>query len=216
MNVVKPLPHLTLLRLQKAKLKVNTPNNSFVFHFPSISFSTTPPLLWPGLSLWQVPPFPQLHLGPACHCGRSRLVTPTPPPFSTLTFSTLRGGLSLWQVPPFPSRLSTPLSRPFFLSNCVNFLPSYNFHRIRPAFHHTMARPVIVAGPAIPFSTAWRISSLSSFPSSLVATLTAAVQVPPFFSPLHAPFMILLSFGPACHCGESRFQTTIPITFFPS
>ena len=47
--------------------------------------TTQPPLLlpfqWPGLSLWQVPPYffsiispPSAHShGPACHCGRSRL-----------------------------------------------------------------------------------------------------------------------------------------------
>ena len=58
----------------------------------SVSASHTPPLplpfQWPGLSLWQVPPYflsiispPSAHPhGPACHCGRSRLATNIPNP----------------------------------------------------------------------------------------------------------------------------------------
>ena len=54
----------------------------------SPSLSTPSPSFRPGWSLWLVPPSPHLHLssvltvGPACHCGRSRLSTPLPFPTS--------------------------------------------------------------------------------------------------------------------------------------
>ena len=107
---------------------------------PQISLSYRP-----GLSLWQVRPIPSSTLstpfslpfiGPARHCGRSRLFPSSSfstPPSSSLChcgrsrlspsiFSTsllpltlsYRPGLSLWQVPPFhpPSSLS-PFFYPF-------------------------------------------------------------------------------------------------------
>ena len=214
MNVVKPLPHLTLLRLQKAK--VNTPNNSFVFHFPSISFSTTPPLLWPGLSLWQVPPFPlsqaflilascilRLHLGPACHCGRSRLVTPTPPPFSTLTFSTLRP----------VSALPLPPPRPSFLSS--HHGPARHCGRSRHPFLHSLA---LIHQHFLPFLLPFLTSH---YPYCRSASLPFLQPTPlpiydsSFFRPglslwrvplshYHSHhFLSFLNLGPAYHCGRS-------------
>ena len=87
---------------------------------PGLSLWQVPPFLYlphtflspsyrPGLSLWQVPPilsstlstpFSHPSIGPACHCGRSRLFPSSSfstPPSSSLSY---RPGLSLWQVPP--------------------------------------------------------------------------------------------------------------------
>ena len=71
-----------------------------------------PPFYRPGLSLWQVPPisFSLSLIGPACHCGRSRL-SPLSIFFTFLPLSlSYRPGLSLWQVPPFLSPLFTFLT----------------------------------------------------------------------------------------------------------
>ena len=81
------------------------------------------------MSLWQVRPiffFYFLHtflslslIGPACHCGRSRLFTPPPLPLPSSSYPLLlsyRPGLSLWQVPliysPLFSNLSTSSTSP--------------------------------------------------------------------------------------------------------
>ena len=58
------------------------------------------PFQWPGLSLWQVPPYflpiispPSAHPhGPACHCGRSRLATNTPNPLPSVKTTLERCG----------------------------------------------------------------------------------------------------------------------------
>ena len=80
---------------------------AYLLPLPSPSLS---PSYRPGLSLWQVPPIPSSTLstpfsppfiGPACHCGRSRLFPSSSfstPPSSSLSY---RPSLSLWQVPPF-------------------------------------------------------------------------------------------------------------------
>ena len=68
-----------------SRLTTNTP---FSLPSPLYTRPQSPPLLRPGLSLWQVPPSvlsvispPSAHLnGPACHCGRSRHVPNTPNP----------------------------------------------------------------------------------------------------------------------------------------
>ena len=76
----------------------------------------------PGLSLWQVPPFTfpfhftlsfYLPIGPACHCGRSRLPYLHSLPKFFLYSPFYRPGLSLWQVPP-PT---------FFLPHLHKFTP---------------------------------------------------------------------------------------------
>ena len=65
-------------------------------------------------------PFTFFHLciGPACHCGRSRPISPLIPP-STHTTSTHpqpRPGLSLWQVPPRPSHFFPYLTSIYYSS----------------------------------------------------------------------------------------------------
>ena len=68
--------------------------------FSHLLLSSTPiiiPIIWPGLSLWQVPP---------CSPSNSpRTSTLLDSPFNTLSF--LRPGLSLWQAPPPPFPLLT-------------------------------------------------------------------------------------------------------------
>ena len=77
---IVPLPLLPLSLPQQPKGKAR---NNHTTHPPLLL-----PFKWPGLSLWQVPPSvlsvispPSAHPnGPACHCGRSRLVPNTPNP----------------------------------------------------------------------------------------------------------------------------------------
>ena len=122
---------------------------------PSSSPPLSSPPLRPGLSLWQVPPeqypptpfspllpspltcfFPQPPLsypssGPACHCGRSRLVPLltllAPLPFNTLSF--LRRGLPLWQAPPPPFPLF-PTSTPSITLTFYPFKPGLSLWQV--------------------------------------------------------------------------------------
>ena len=99
--------------------------------FPSPSYR-------PGLSLWQVPPisFSLSLIGPACHCGRSRL-SPLSIFFTFLPLSlSYRPGLSLWQVPPFlspflPSSPSSPFHFPLF------YRPGLSLWQVPPIFDFT-------------------------------------------------------------------------------
>ena len=131
------LPHTNLSPSYRPGLSLwQVPPISFLY-LPHTNLS---PSYRPGLSLWQVPPISFLFLfhtspfslsyrplslsstsptlispypiGPACHCGRSRLFPSPPSPHLPPLFSlSYRPGLSLWQVPPFlpPSSLSSPL-----------------------------------------------------------------------------------------------------------
>ena len=96
------------------------------------------PFYRPGLSLWQVPPisFSLSLIGPACHCGRSRLSPSSI--FSTFFPLSLsyRPGLSLWQVPPFlspsfPSSPSSPFPFPLF------YRPGLSLWQVPPIFDFT-------------------------------------------------------------------------------
>ena len=170
--------------------------------------------------MWLVPPSPPSlaptstlshYLGPACHCGRSRLDCSLPPllpylsPFPTSYIGTSRSipspflpfwpGLSLWQVPPRAS--------PFYLLS-LSTLPSYLSHFSHlyiPATSSLLAWIVIVAGPA----------NFSHFPApspSLSPLYHPPSDTPPF--PQHS--------GPACHCGRSRhflLPLYISLTSFP-
>ena len=188
---------------------------SLVTHLYTLSLSR------PGLSLWQVPPshppsslsyplypFPLSPIGPACHCGRSRLDSSFPPrlpyffPFPTSYTGTYRSipspslpfwpGLSLWQVPPRASPSS-------LLS--LSTLPSHLSHSSILATSSPLARLVIVAGPA-PFFP---------FPALLSLFIPSDITLP-----LTLPF--LLHSGPACHRGRPRhflLPLYISLTSFP-
>ena len=127
-----PSPHLSLSR----------PGLS-LWQVPPISFLHLPhtfpsPSYRPGLSLWQVPPisFSLSLIGPACHCGRSRL-SPLSIFFTFLPLSlSYRPGLSLWQVPPFlspflPSSPSSPFHFPLF------YRPGLSLWQVPPIFDFT-------------------------------------------------------------------------------
>ena len=106
-----------------------------LLYLPHIFLS---PFYRPGLSLWQVPPisFSLSLIGPACHCGRSRLSPSSI--FSTFLPLSLshRPGLSLWQVPPFlspsfPSSPSSPFPFPLF------YRPGLSLWQVPPIFDFT-------------------------------------------------------------------------------
>ena len=106
-----------------------------LLYLPHIFLS---PFYRPGLSLWQVPPisFSLSLVGPACHCGRSRLSPSSI--FSTFLPLSLsyRPGLSLWQVPPFlspsfPSSPSSPFPFPLF------YRPGLSLWQVPPIFDFT-------------------------------------------------------------------------------
>ena len=148
-------------------------NNSFEF------LTSLAPTLRLGLPLWLVPPFrpfftydiPLLQNGPACHCGRSRLLVPfpthshpvtsprsNPPPLSPHNFlHYLKGpachcGRSHLIPSPYPIlHKFIPPHR----SSQISTIPSpilTNPHNLSPIFTspliHLSARLVIVAGPA--------------------------------------------------------------------
>ena len=146
---------------------------------------------------------PSHYLGPACHCGRSRLVSP---PFylatshirTTLISITLLTyiplplhpfwpGLSLWQVPP-----TLPIS-----NTLPPFLPPHPLTITLPYLHsplrYIVARLVIVAGPAI-----------SSYPGASLTPPSLLFPLPTStYKPTPPP---LQATGPACHCGWSRLS----------
>ena len=144
-------------------------------YFPTSLLFPPPTLVLPALS-----PLHFLHSGPACHCGRSRLA---PPPFISFpyphyphiyhTFHTYLSlllhlfwpGLSLWQVPP---------TSPTFLHLLPLYPPDITLPLIHPPFSYTVARLVIVAGPAI-----------SSCPCTFLSPLSPAL--PPVDICLQAP-----------------------------
>ena len=95
------------------------------------------PSQWPGLSLWQVPPyFLSIISPPFAHPHGPAPFTSLPPLYPTISHSPLRPGLSLWQVLPL-SHLPTSSSPLIPLSSL--YLPPIPI---------TPARLVIVAGPA--------------------------------------------------------------------
>ena len=129
------LPHTFLSPSYRPGLSLwQVPPISFLYlphTFPSPSYR-------PGLSLWQVPPisFSLSLIGPACHCGRSRL-SPLSIFFTFLPLSlSYRPGLSLWQVPPFlspflPSSPSSPFHFPLF------YRPGLSLWQVPPIFDFT-------------------------------------------------------------------------------
>ena len=140
-------------------------------------------------------------IGPACHCGRSRLFTPPSlslpsPPSPFLLF--YRPGLSLWQVPPIYSPLLSKffhLSTPPRLSligpacHCGRSLcPTSQRERQEITPPHTppspiacsLARLVIVAGPALLASPHFFLSIIPPFSiSSHTWPGLSLWQVPP-------------------------------------
>ena len=108
---------------------------------PVISAVPAPILPFPYFppQLSHPPPFSTLPIGPASHCGWSRLssISPPSPCSHHYTFSLSRPGLSLWQVPPCVS--------PFYLS--TSHIHTTLISIYTPATTSLLARLVIVAGP---------------------------------------------------------------------
>ena len=185
--------------------------------------TTQPPLLlpfqWPGLSLWQAPPYflsiispPSAHPhGPACHCGRSRLATNTPNPLPSHLYTQPS------VIPTFKARLvivAGPALRP---------TPPIHFHPIFIPNHQSspLLRPGLSLWqvpphqyPPPPFSPLLPSLSFTCFHFSRRTTRLATIARLPLFTcfPPHPPSSYPL-FGPACHCGRSR---QIPLLTLPA
>ena len=117
--------------------------------FSHLLLSSTPiiiPIIWPGLSLWQVPP---------CSPSNSpRTSTLLDSPFNTLSF--LRPGLSLWRAPP-PHSHCLPLQ---LLLSLSSFTPSKS-----PACHCGRSRLIFLLYPShhsVPSPLFLSLSSLAA------------------------------------------------------
>ena len=188
------------------------------------------PFQWPGLSLWQVPPYflsiispPFAHPhGPACHCGRSRLSTHFPHSLPSHLYTQPS------VIPTSKARLvivAGPAHLHLFLSPHppLIFIPTPHPHHSGPACHCGRSRLVPSSSlctslPCLPifcilfiqfFGPAYhcgrsRLPHFHYLPSTSPASFFCAL-----------PFLPIT--GPACHCGRSRLPLfTPPPSLFPS
>ena len=154
---------------------------------PLFPFPYLPPSTLPSS------PFSTLPIGPASHCGWSRLSSIPCSHLYTLSLS--RPGLSLWQVPPGllpPSPTSLSLSCPHIL-HCYLLL-----YPLTTSF--ILARLVIEIGPALSLPLFIYLPPISTPPSYRL-----------HFSLIYPCYYI--SSGPACHCGRSRPPPPLSNTF---
>ena len=186
---IVPLPLLPLSMPQQPKGKAR--NNH----------TTQPPLLlpfqWPGLSLWQVPPYflsiispPSAHPhGPACHCGRSRLATNTPNPLPSHLYTqpsvipTFKARLVIVAGPalrPTPPIVAGPASS---IPTAYHFTSFYHSHpllpSLSPACHCGRSRLISLFYPS---HHSVSLSSLSLSLSSLAALRAPAAMGDPKWS----------------------------------
>ena len=165
---------------------------------------TSLPLSFPTSYIGTSRSIPSPSLCPAGHCDRSRLASPL--------LISLPIRITLISITPltiiYPSYIISlgpachcGRSRPFLPLSCTFplFIPllSPSLCYTPPFLRYTVARLVIVAGPAIPFYSCTFLT-----PLPLPFLLSTSVYRPP---PLH-----LQSTGPACHCGWSR-PSHIPV-----
>ena len=182
------------------RLTTNTPNP---LPSPLYTRPQSPPLLRPGLSLWQVPPCNQ-------HPHSTSIPSSSPPQSSPL----LRPGLSLWQVPPhqYPPTPFSPLL-PSSLT-CFSPQPPSSYPSFGPACHCGRSRlvPLLTLLAPLPFWIPHSILCHSFGPACHCGR-------PRLLHSHCLPLQFLLSLSsftpsksPACHCGRSR----LIFLFYPS
>ena len=145
-------PQLLLEQLARTRGAAGNSATPFLCYRPCLSFRqflppfSVPFLYFPPSTLPPSPPFFffTLPIGPASHCGWSRLSSIFPPPLALTTTP------SHYLGPACHCGRSRLVSPPFYLSNPHHPHIAYTSHLYTPATILLLARLVIVAGPAYP------------------------------------------------------------------
>ena len=188
-------PQLLLEQLARTRGAAGNSATPFLCYRPCLSFRqflppfSVPFLYFPPSTLPPSPPFLffTLPIGPASHCGWSRLssISPPPPPLTTTPSHYLGPACHCGR-----SRLVSP---PFYLSTS----------HIRT----TLISLTLLTYIPLPLHPFWPGLSLWQVPPTLPISNTLPPLSPSSSSYYHPPLPTLpleLHSGPACHCGRSR------------